>query len=147
MNDDSSDTRPLAHTAAPSGGVNAQTLLHEIAALLRGLLERDEPAHIDLRALPLSRQDYAMLRQTVGEGEIRAEVYNLGMTHIQQTGASGVWWITHYNEEQDVIGEFLEIAFCPEALIADVTAVEEGMDALQARLVELEYLSGRGRKV
>ncbi len=146
MSDDSPDTSLLGSSPAPSRGENSQALLHEIVQLLKGLLEREEPAHIDLRALPLTRQDHAMLWETLGEGEISAEVRNLGVTRIRQSGVAGVWWVTHYNEEEDVIGEFLEVAFCPESLIADLEAVEEGVDALQARLVELEYLSKRGHK-
>ena len=146
MTDDTTDISLLGHSAAPSRGENAQALLHEIIVMLKGLLEKDEPGHVDLRSLPLTHQDYGMLRETLGEGPVTAEVENLGVTHIQQTGVAGVWWITHYNEEEDVIGEFLEVAFCPEGLIADVEAVEEGVDALQARLVELEYLSKWARK-
>ncbi|HEY0721425.1 MAG TPA: hydrogenase expression/formation C-terminal domain-containing protein [Gammaproteobacteria bacterium] len=145
MNNDNSDTPLLGGLADPSRGVNAQALLHEIVSLLKGLLERDEPAHIDLRALPLTHQDYTMLQETLGEGEISAEVRNLGVTLIRESGVAGVWWVTHYNEEEDVIGEFLEIAFCPEGLIAELESVEEGVAALQARLVELEYLSKKGR--
>lgn len=141
MNDDASDLPLLGHAVSPSRGENALALLHEVVALLRTLLEKDEPADIDLRALPLNHQDYELLRDTLGEGGVSAEVQNQGVTRIQQSGVAGVWWVTHYNEEEDVIGEFLEITFCPEALIVDLEAVKEGSDALQARLVELEYLS------
>lgn len=146
MTDKSSDIPLLAHSDDPSRGENGQALLHEIVALLKELLEKDEPGSIDLRALPLTRADYTLLRETLGEGDISAEVANLGVTRIQQTGVAGVWWITNYNEEDDIIGEFIEVAFCPEGLIADLESVEEGVDALQARLVELEYLSKRPRK-
>lgn len=146
MSDDNADIPPLGRANDPSRGENGQALLHEIVVLLKGLLEREEPTHIDLRALPLSRQDYAMLRHTLGEGAITAEVRNQGVTRIRQSGVAGVWWVTHYNEEEDVIGEFLEITFCPEVLVADYDAVGEGFDALQARLVELEYLSKWNRK-
>lgn len=146
MNDDSSDIPLMGHAADPSRGANGLVLLQEIAELLKGLLKNEESGHIDLRTLPLTHLDYEMLRETLGEGAISAEVQNLGVTHILQTGVAGVWWITHYNEEGDVIGEFIEVAFCPEALIADLDAVEEGTEALQARLMELKYLSGRPRK-
>lgn len=146
MTDENSDIPLLGHSAAPSLGANGQALLHEIIVLLKGLLEKEEPGHIDLRALPLTHHDYDLLHETLGEGTITAEVVNMGVTLIQQTGVAGVWWITHYNEEEDVIGEFIEIAFCPESLIVELESVEEGVDALQARLVELEYLSRGVRK-
>jgi len=146
MTDETPDISLLGRSPDPSRGENGQALLHEISTLLKGLLEKEEPGNIDLRALPLTHRDYAMLHETLGEGAISAEVENLGVTRIQQTGVAGVWWITHYNEEDDVIGEFIEVAYCPEGLIADFEAVEEGMDALQARLVELEYLSKPARK-
>jgi hydrogenase-1 operon protein HyaF len=146
MTDDTSDFPLMGHSPSPSLGVNGLALLHEIIALLKELQEKEEPGNIDLRALPLTHHDYDLLHETLGEGSISAEVLNLGVTHIQQTGVAGVWWITHYNEEDDVIGEFLEIAYCPEGLIVDMESVEEGVDALQARLVELEYLSKGARK-
>src|SRR5512143_738365 len=129
MSEDSTDIPMLGSSANPSRGENAQALLHELVELLKGLLEKEEPGSIDLRALPLTRQDYARLHETLGEGAIRAEVQNLGVTQIQQTGVDGVWWITHYNEEGDAIGEFIEVAYCPEGLIVDIESVEESVDA------------------
>lgn len=146
MTDDSSDISLRGSAASPSRGENAQALLREIVILLKELLEKEEPGHIDLRALPLTHADYALLRETLGEGEITAEIHTMGVMRIQQSGVAGVWWITHYNEEADVIGEFIEIAYCPEGLIVDLESVEEGVDALRARLVGLEYLSKWGRK-
>ncbi len=146
MSDDSSDIPLMGGSPDPSRGENAQALLHEIVELLKGLLEKEEPGSIDLRALPLTHLDYERLHETLGEGLISAEVQNLGVTQIQQTGVAGVWWITHYNEEADVIGEFIEVAYCPEGLIVDMESVEESVDGLQARLVEQEYLSKKGHK-
>jgi len=146
MTDDTPDFPLLGSSKDPSRGENGLALLHELVVLIKELLEKDEPGSIDLRTLPLTHADYSLLRETLGEGPISAEVTNQGVTRIQQTGVAGLWWITNYNEEEDVIGEFIEIAFCPEGLIVDLESVEEGVDALRARLVELEYLSKWTRK-
>jgi len=146
MTDETPDIPLLGGSPDTRHGENAQALLHEIVELLKGLLEKEEPGSIDLRTLPLSRQDYESLYETLGEGVISAEIQNLGVTQVRQTGVAGVWWITHYNEEGDVIGEFIEVAYCPEGLIVDVDSVQESVDALQARLMEQEYLTKRGRK-
>lgn len=132
-------------SATPLRGCNAnvEALLGEISALLKRLLDEDEPGSIDLRSIPLGGDDYELLRETLGEGEIRAEVENFGITRIYQTGIAGVWWVTHYNDEEDIIGDFIEVAFCPERLIADLEAVREGLSALRARLVEQQYLTRR----
>ncbi|MCW8841293.1 MAG: hydrogenase expression/formation protein [Gammaproteobacteria bacterium] len=119
-----------------SRGDNGHALLHEIVNLLGELLERDEPSHIDLQAIPLGPEDMEMLAQSLGEGEINAEITDIGTTHISATGIPGVWWVVQTDESEQVIGEFIEINYCPEALIAPTEDIRDGREALKARLFE-----------
>lgn len=112
-------------------------LLHELVELLRKLIEKDEPGHIDLTALELGEADYELLRETLGEGEILAQVSNFGRVSVMESGYAGVWWVTHMDEEGQVLSDFLEVSYCPEVLIAEMEAVEDGRNALQARLFEM----------
>lgn len=123
----------LSHT---SRGDNAHALLYEIVELLERLVEQDEPSHIDLQAIPLGQEDMTMLAETLGEGDINAEVVDFGLTRITATGIPGVWWVVQLDESEQIIGEFIEINYCPEALIAASEDIREGREALKARLFE-----------
>jgi hydrogenase-1 operon protein HyaF len=128
----------------PSQGENAYALLHEVVNLLQQLLSRDEPSHIDLRAIPFSRLDMALLAETLGEGGVYAEVADFGVTRVRQTGIPGVWWVVHLDDEEQIIGEFLEVNYCPEVLITPTEDIRDGREALQARLFEVEMARKRG---
>ncbi len=125
-------------------GAAARKLLHELVELLRKLVEQDEPSHVDLTAMELDEADYTLLRETLGEGEILAQVSNFGRFSVIETGYPGIWWVTHMDEQGQVLSDFLEVSYCPEVLIAEAETVEDGRDALKARLFEMgmEYKHG-----
>ena len=118
-------------------GAAARVLLRELVVLLERLIREDEPSHIDLRAMELDTDDRALLHQTLGEGEITAEVENSGLVVVRESGYAGIWWVTHTDEAGQVISEFLEISYCPEVLIAEVETVNDGYNALKAHLFEM----------
>jgi hydrogenase-1 operon protein HyaF len=136
--------RYINHLESLGAGSNGRALLHQIVKLLQQLLTEDEPSHIDLRTLPLNDEDMALLLETLGDGEIYAEQVNYGVTRIRQTGIPGVWWVVHLDEEEQTIAEFIEINYCPEALIVVTEDVRDGREALQARLFEVEMARKRG---
>lgn len=121
----------------PEHGKAAKNLLHELVELLRRLIEDDEPSHIDLGAMELEQADYDLLHETLGDGEVLAQVSNSGRVSVVETGYAGIWWVTHMDEGGVVISEFLEVSYCPEVLIAEMDTVEDGRDALKARLFEM----------
>ena len=118
-------------------GAAGQRLLNELLELLQRLIESDEPSHIDLLAMELGEADYALLRETLGEGEIMAQVSNFGRVSVIESGYPGVWWVTHMDDEGQVLSDFLEVSYCPEVLIAETEIVEDGFNALKARLFEM----------
>ncbi len=130
----------------PSQGENGYVLLNEVVELLQQLLSRDEPAHIDLRALPLSPLDMALLADTLGEGEVFAQVGGYGITRVRQTGIPGVWWVVHLGDEEQLIAEFIEVNYCPEVLITPIEDIRDGREALKARLFEVEMARKRGKE-
>jgi len=125
-------------------GAAARGLLHELVTLLRKLIEKDEPSHIDLTAMELDDDDYALLRDTLGEGEVSAEVINFGRVRVMESGYAGIWWVTHMDDEGQVLSDFLEVSYCPEVLIADTETVADGFNALKARLFEMGMERKRG---
>lgn len=112
-----------AMEAATTG--NALPLLHEIAALMQILGDKGEEGCIDLRSLPLAPGDYDQLRTLLGEGEARATVNAAGQTTVRETGYAGVWWVTYYGPDNEVLADRIEITFMPTILKshpADVSA-------------------------
>ena len=118
------------------GDGSARAVLREIETLLTVLAEKGEEGSIDLSSLPLTPEAYDLLEETLGEGEVTAEVSSLGVTRVHETGIPGVWWVTHYNEDDDVMAEFIEVTHCPEILLTPEDDVKDGLEALRARLFE-----------
>ncbi len=118
-------------------GEGGHRLLNELLELLHRLIESDEPSHIDLLAMELDEEDYELLRGTLGEGEIMAQVSNFGRVSVMESGYPGVWWVTHMDDDGQVLSDFLEVSYCPEVLIVETEVVEDGFNALKARLFEM----------
>lgn len=117
-----------------------RAVLNEVVRLLQQLVETGEGGSIDLGRLPLSDEDYDLFDDVLGEGETHAVVNTLGSTEVVETGVPGVWWVTHYNADDEVMAEFIEVTFCPEILQSPVEDVKEGLEALRAHLFT-EHLS------
>ena len=120
--------------AAPNG----RALLVELESLLQDLVEQGREGSIDLRSLPLSPGDLAFLEQHLGQGEVEVEVSALGPSSVQETAIHGVWWVRHYNSNDEIMAEFLEITHCPDIIRAHPADVRDSLEELRAKLVELE---------
>ena len=111
-------------------------ILHEIESLLDTMLRAGESGCIDLFRAPLAQKEQANLREILGHGEVFAEFNGIGLTSVQETGIAGVWWITHAGTEGRVLGELIEIAPCPELLMAAKSDIEAGRKKLKRRIGE-----------
>ena len=125
--------QPGAETAP-----NGRALLMELEGLLADLVTQGREGSIDLRSLPLSPGDRAFLERHLGHGEVEAEVSALGPSRVQETAIHGVWWVRHYNSNDEVMAEFLEITHCPDIIRAHPADVRDSLEELRATLVELE---------
>ena len=121
--------------AALSHG-NATPLLHEVEVLLSDLLSTGKAASIDLRSLPMLPDDYEKLREALGDGEVSATVDAMGPTRVRETAFHGVWWVTHYNSEDAVIAEFIEVTYVPEILRTHPADARLDLDRLRSLLTE-----------
>ena len=95
---------------------NVKPLLHEIKHALNALIETGKTAVIDLRSIPLAPGEEEKILNTLGQGEVKATLDALGISEIIETKYTGVWLITHYNDENSIIGRFIEITTMPEIL-------------------------------
>ena len=113
---------------------NVRAILAELETSLQNLLATGREHSIDLRGLPFAPGELDYLKQTLGTGEVHAEIDALGKSDVQETAIRGVWWVTHYNTLDDVMAEFLEVSFCPDIVRAQRDDVRESLELLNARL-------------
>jgi hydrogenase-1 operon protein HyaF len=138
---------PVEVETSPQGAAAvsiALPVLNEITAMLEALISSGQPSSIDLQREPLGTQDHAKLRDTLGRGELAAELDCLGPTQITETAVSGVWWVTHYSEDGRVVGEFIEVTTCPEMLITAEGELASGLSLLRSRLATEAHVRDSG---
>ena len=113
---------------------NAVPILHEIQSLLNDLVTSGKSASIDLRSLPMIPGDYERLKEVLGQGEVSATIDAMGPTQVRETSVHGVWWVTHYNSDETIIAEIIEVTTMPEILRTHPADARVGLDFLQSRL-------------
>jgi len=113
------------------------SLLQEIAVRLDRLVREDESEAIDLRALPImTDEDLQQLRDLLGAGEVTATVHAMGATELEETAFPGVWWVTYFGADGDVVAERIEVAWIPDIAVAQAADVGAGLRQLMERLPE-----------
>ena len=120
---------------------NLRALLTEISSMLTMLINDGNSSSIDLHSLPLLPGEHETIKTILGEGEVAATLHALGSTTIYETVLSGVWWITHDNENGERIAETIEITRMPEILKSQPMDIEAAETALQQQLQEWAELT------
>jgi len=95
---------------------NVKPLLHEVKHALDNLIETGHTTIIDLRSIPLAPGEEDKILNTLGQGEVKAQLNALGLSEVIETQYAGVWIVTHYNDEQEIISRFIEVTTMPEIL-------------------------------
>ena len=95
---------------------NARPLLFEVRHALEELIDSGETSIIDHRSIPLAPGEEETIIETLGQGEVHARLDALGPSEIIETRYAGVWLVTHYNDEEEVVSRFIEITAIPEIL-------------------------------
>jgi len=113
---------------------NVVPLLHEIRHALARLLATGAATTIDLRSIPMAPGEEERIIRELGTGEVQARMSALGPSEMIETRFPGVWLVTHYNSEDEVIGKFIEICDMPQILKAQAEDVREGLAQLTAQL-------------
>lgn len=113
---------------------NVQPLLHEIRHALEKLLDDGEQTAIDLRSIPLAPGEEQKLLDELGQGEVYARLHALGPTEIVETRYPGVWVVGHYNNDDEVIGKFIEVCDIPSLLRSQQEDIQKGLEQLQEHL-------------
>ena len=118
------------------GTCNVQPLLHEIRHALSQLLETGLETVIDLRGIPLAPGEETAIEQALGEGEVQAMLSALGPSEFRETSFPGVWVVTHYNRDAQIVGKFVEVARVPSLLTSQIEDIAAGLRRLEERLAE-----------
>ena len=128
------DTDSLKVEAGESLTHNVQPLLHEIRHALVKLLDDGGNTVIDLRSMPLAPGEEQKLLEELGHGEVYARLHALGPTEIVETRYPGVWVVVHSNNDDEVIGKFIEVCDMPDLLRSQQEDIRRGLEQLQAQL-------------
>ncbi len=121
---------------APWETGNLMPLLHEIRHALGKLLADGSETCIDLRALPMAPGEEARLLKALGKGEIRVQMQALGKSEIYETRYPGVWFTTHFNSNDEILGKYIEITHIPGLLKSQREDIAAGLHALEDELYE-----------
>lgn len=113
---------------------NVKPLLHEVKHALDNLITNGKTAVIDLRSIPLAPGEEETILNALGQGEVRAKLDALGPSEIIETQYTGVWVVTHFNDDNDIIGRFIEITTMPDILRSQQEDVIEAYNRLAATL-------------
>jgi hypothetical protein len=133
---------PPARVDGLGGGVTA--VLHEILTLLERLSVANERASIDLRSLPMSPSDRTELKGALGAGEVHATLNAEGISAIQETRVSGVWWIEHRDSQDQLVAELIEITDLPAILASAPGEIAAGVRTLREQLATTAAFAARG---
>lgn len=117
---------------APTTGM-AQAVLAELNEHLTELSFSGRQHVIDLTSLPMNDSDKRELELFLGRGEVAVTLQTMGDSQVFETGYSGIWWIKHYNADNQLIAELLEITTLPEI-------IKSHPEDVQASAVELKKL-------
>jgi hydrogenase-1 operon protein HyaF len=126
--DESCGSEALTHNVRP--------LLNEIRHALEKLLANGESSAIDLRSIPLAPGEEDQIVEALGEGELSAELDAMGPSEIRETGYPGVWLVTHYNADRQLMGRFIEITRVPDLLKSQDADIAGGLQRLAGQFGE-----------
>ena len=115
---------------------NVKPLLHEIKHALENLIETGHSTMIDLRSIPLAPGEEDKILESLGRGEVLAQLNALGLSEIIETQYAGVWMVTHYNDENTIISRFIEVTTMPEILCSQTEDIMAAYSSLTLDLDE-----------
>lgn len=123
---------PVKALDTPTGMASA--LLAELNDHLNDLLSKGETHVVDLLSLPLNEADINELADLLGVGEVKATIKSIGSSSIRETAYSGIWWITHYGDDEKVLSELIEVTQVPEILITHIDDVRHSAQVMASSL-------------
>lgn len=115
---------------------NVTPILNEIKHALDTLIESGESTTIDLRALPMAPGEEQHLESLLGIGEVTASIDAMGLSTVNESIFAGVWLVTHRNDDDEIMGKFIEITRIPSILQSQTEDMRSALEALPDLLAE-----------
>jgi hydrogenase-1 operon protein HyaF len=129
------EARSIATPARRGGlGGGVAAVLCELVGMLERVALAGNTDMIDVRSLPMSPEDRRELQATLGQGEVHATLSAEGVSTLQETAVSGVWWVEHRDRRGDLIAELIEVAATPKILAASAEEMAASARELRARM-------------
>lgn len=115
---------------------NVVPILNEIRHALQRLIDDGESTIIDLRAIPMGPGEEQHIETILGVGEVRVTIDAMGPSTINETLLAGVWLVTHYNADDEILGKFIEITRYPSILESQTEDMRGALERLPGILAE-----------
>ncbi len=126
------DQAPLPDPLPP-GVMNAPGVLVEVNAAVAACRRGELPHLINLMLLPQTPEDLACLEATLGTGPVTLLSRGYGNARVGATRVSNCWRVRHYNSQDQLILDSIEVTQTPVAVLA----AQEDIDDSTARLAEI----------
>lgn len=123
---------------APSEVLNAPPVLVELNDRSARWQPGDEPYVINLTLLPQTEGDLAYLDAALGQGPVTILSRGYGNCRITATALRNVWWVQHFNSQEHLILNTLEVVDVPSAALAGQEDIEDSAGRLAEILGALQ---------
>ena len=114
----------------PEGVINAHPVLAELNDQAAAWRPGTTPHVINLTLLPQTEADLAYLDSKLGVGPISILSRGYGNCRIGATGLANCWWVRHYNSDERLILNTLEVVDVPAAALAAQGDMEDSAERL-----------------
>ena len=121
---------PVKTLDKPTGMANA--VMNELSDHLKRLADEGETNIVDLLSLPMTEADINELADMLGVGEVQATISSIGTSSIRETAYRGIWWVTHYGDDDKVLSELIEITQVPEILVTHIDEIRHSAQSIAA---------------
>jgi len=121
---------PVKTLDKPTGMASA--IMNELSDHLKRLADEGETNIVDLQSLPMTEADINELADMLGVGEVKATISSIGTSSIRETAYRGIWWVTHYGDDEKVLSELIEITQVPEILVTHIDEIRHSAQSIAA---------------
>lgn len=114
----------------PDGVLTGRVVLAEVSERSSTWRRGDDPHVVNLTLLPHSPQDLAYLDQHLGGGAVSLLSRGYGACRIESTGLRHCWRVRHFNSDDRLILDTLEVVDVPAAALAAQEDIEDSAERL-----------------
>ena len=112
------------------GTMNAMPVLAEV----RDHAERYRPGcpgtAVNIGRLSMSPTDENLINRALGDGPVQATCRGYGISRAASTGCRNVWRVRHFNADERMLANVIEIVDVPEIVAAPEEDIRDGVNAL-----------------